>query len=520
MKKEEAKYKKFFLVMLSMVLLGGAASLVSPFFLQVWESKGIELSITRILFLMLVLTLSKAMTIILAIYREKFAKEYNKRNFKEMMAQYLNMDYDSIIQKGPANMLDRITKAVLNIYDYMTGDFIKIWSNIIVAVACLLFMAGINHFLALFLLLVWPVNYAGYRALNKELARRCLEMQKKTGEGYQEILSSIQQADYIKQCPDDNNLFQAMEPSLEKMYGSMASVNEYAQGVSRALGGVTEIVENFSLIYIVFLYVTSNANPFMLILSNIVLPLYFSSISAITNSNLTRQKFSTALKLQKEMEECAEPDGEKELPCVDTIQIDVNQLQIPGRTIRFDAHAVLKKGDIVQVCGESGTGKSTFAKALVKFRPVDTVWFNQININEVRNQDLRSRVEYLVQDTTIIKGTLRENLFLNKAWSENLEKKMAEDPILQSILKEKDFDTEIMENGANLSGGERQKIAVARALMTPVDVLILDEICSNIDRKAAEEIYDRIALNREDRITFIISHDELPKGLVNVRLNI
>ncbi len=90
---------------------------------------------------------------------------------------------------------------------------------------------------------------------------------------------------------------------------------------------------------------------------------------------------------------------------------------------------------------------------------------------------------------------------------------------MKSILQDKTMDTEILEAGANLSGGEKQKIAVARALKSEADVLILDEICSNIDKASSDEIYERIRREREKYITFIITHDELPEGLANVELN-
>lgn len=83
----------------------------------------------------------------------------------------------------------------------------------------------------------------------------------------------------------------------------------------------------------------------------------------------------------------------------------------------------------------------------------------------------------------------------------------------------KKLDDVILENGANLSGGEKQKIAIARALISNPDVLILDEVCSNIDAKVSNEIYSLIAAERCKRITILITHDKLPDGLVNKMIN-
>ena len=73
--------------------------------------------------------------------------------------------------------------------------------------------------------------------------------------------------------------------------------------------------------------------------------------------------------------------------------------------------------------------------------------------------------------------------------------------------------------GTNLSGGEKQKISFARSLLKNPDVLVLDEICSNIDKESTKEIYDYLDKTRAKRICFIISHDDLTSGLINVNIN-
>lgn len=92
--------------------------------------------------------------------------------------------------------------------------------------------------------------------------------------------------------------------------------------------------------------------------------------------------------------------------------------------------------------------------------------------------------------------------------------KFIKDPILRTILQTKTMDSQINENGTNLSGGEKQKIALARALYDEVDILILDEVTSNIDKESASDIYQRIVEIHYNKIIFIISHDELPTSIV------
>ena len=88
------------------------------------------------------------------------------------------------------------------------------------------------------------------------------------------------------------------------------------------------------------------------------------------------------------------------------------------------------------------------------------------------------------------------------------------------MLKRHGMDEEIEENGANLSGGEKQKIALARVLHRDVDVLILDEFTSNIDKETAKEMLDMVVKNGRDKILFIISHDDLPEKYATKEVNL
>lgn len=513
------KYQKFFTVMLIMILLSGISALLPSLFLQFWNTRQQFLSIQKILFLVLVITFSKVVGILLTIFREHYAREYNKKNFYSMLESSFQMDYDSILSMGPSNILDRIFTSVNHIYFYMTGDYIKIWSGIIIIIACLGIAASVNRWLAVLLFIMVPVNYVGYRLLNKELAKRSLELQKNTGEGFQEILSYSQQVDYIKQSADHNATLKTIASSVDKIYFSMARINVYAQSVSSALVGLNDLVQNFILMVIVYNFFIQNSGPYTLMLTSIILPLYFSNVSLIVGAKLNQNGFKTAQNFYQELLSHKEPDGDQSLSEITQIHLAVDELIINGKKIPFHAQANLDKGDIVQICGESGCGKSTFAKALLKFRPISQVSYNGIPIKKIKNHQLRSRIEYLSQNVPIVHGTLADNLFLNTKHTPETERSFMQEPLLQSIFSTKSMDSNILEGGANLSAGEKQKIALARVLNTNPDVLILDEVCSNIDREAAYSIYERLRQERHKRITFIISHDTLPKDLANIKIN-
>lgn len=513
------KYKKFFATMLLVAIIGSLAALIPPLFLQLWGRERAGLSPQRILLILGIILLSHALSVLFTLYRERFAKEYNKQNMRSMTQSILNMDYDALIAEGPVSLFEKAAMSVNSIYQFMTGDNIQIWSSLFVMAVSLTLIAIMSPLVALILLIMVPLNYFGYKLLNRSLARRSQSMQQDTSEGFQAIISRLQQIDYLKQSPSHTPFIQSLEPMLEQIYGSMARINEFAQSISLIFRALNDTARSLALIYMVYLFTLQAASPFSLILFTMLLPLYFDSVSVLTRVNLSRSNFDVALDFQKSLLGRAEKTGSQELAGINRLDLNVNGLSVPGKTLPFSAVASLKKGDIAWIKGASGSGKSTFAKALFGFRPVKGISYNALPIAEIHSASIRKHAEYLSQNVAIIKGSLRDNLFFNKQHTPEAEAWLLQEPILATLFNTNTLDSEILEGGANLSGGEKQKIALARALMTHQDMLVLDEICSNIDQNSADTIYRRINENRGERIALIISHDELPQGLANVVLN-
>ncbi|HPP31110.1 MAG TPA: ABC transporter ATP-binding protein [Soehngenia sp.] len=511
------KYKKFFITMFVLILFSSLSALLAPIFIQIWKTEGTQLSLEKIMFIVLLILISKCLTILFTVIRERFAKDYNKANFKRYLSQIFDMDYDCIIEKGPMNLLERASIAVNSIYTFMTTGYLQIYSSIVVAIVCLILIANINIVLSLIMLAAIPINYFGYKFLNNNLKKKSEEMQKQTGEGFQEILSYVQEVDYLKQLPDRDIIYAKLDNATEKIYGSMAKVNEYAQSMTVVLEGINEIIKILLLLLVVYDYSTANSGLFSIILVTMIFPLYFYNINIITNANIEKRNFDIAKEFEQELIANIEKDGHAHLDSIDEVDINIDQLKVKDMVLPFVASGKYKKGDIIRINGANGSGKSTFGKGLVKFRDLGNVKFNGIPIGDCSNVDVRKNVEYVVQNAPIINGTLKTNLLLT---AEGIDTKDLENnPFIKTILEKKTLDDEILANGANLSGGEKQKISFARALLSGPDVLILDEICSNIDKESRDDIYKYLHETRNERITFIISHDDLPEGLANHSIN-
>jgi ATP-binding cassette, subfamily B, bacterial len=173
----------------------------------------------------------------------------------------------------------------------------------------------------------------------------------------------------------------------------------------------------------------------------------------------------------------------------------------------------VNKGETIAFVGPSGSGKTTLMKLLVGlYRPLTgKILYNGIDENSIDFEDLRNQIGFVTQDTQLFSGTIRENLlFVNPAASESDVTDVLHKASCQNLLAraEKGLDTTIGEGGLKLSGGEKQRLSIARALLRKPKLLLFDEATSALDSLTEEEISDTIrSISLEgNQITILIAH--------------
>lgn len=177
--------------------------------------------------------------------------------------------------------------------------------------------------------------------------------------------------------------------------------------------------------------------------------------------------------------------------------------------IEFD----VKTGETIAFVGPSGSGKSTLVKLLVGlYSPVrGTINFNDSPSSQIRYNDLRRQIGFVTQDTQLFAGTIKENLLFVKSDAtdgdvmEALRKASCDQLINNSP---KGIDTVLGEGGMKLSGGEKQRISIARAILRKPRLLIFDEATSALDSLTEDEITHTIRKfsGSDERITILIAH--------------
>lgn len=251
-----------------------------------------------------------------------------------------------------------------------------------------------------------------------------------------------------------------------------------------------------------------------------VLMLSYSYFSAIRQLMSASHSALTAISAAGKVEEILQTDTSRpynpELPAdpehFDGIRMEHVSYGYEGRSRALqDVSLTIPRGSSVALVGLSGCGKSTAASLLMRFCDPDqgTIFIEGKEYRSVTPQQLRTNIAMVPQQVNLFSGTIRENLLIAdpNANDEKLKEALSEAG-LGSFLKmlPKGLDSDVGNAGAALSGGQRQKMGIARALLSEAQYMIFDEATSSVDPQSEREIWETIGRLSKTRTLIIISH--------------
>lgn len=200
---------------------------------------------------------------------------------------------------------------------------------------------------------------------------------------------------------------------------------------------------------------------------------------------------------------------------LETLEFDAVsfQHQTASRPAVDNIHFQVSRGETIAFVGPSGAGKTTLVKLLVGlYRPQQGhILYNGLREDEIETESLREKIGFVTQDAQLFSGSIRENLlFVNPSATDRECLDVIRQASVESLLAraDKGLDTVIGEGGVKVSGGEKQRLAIARALLRRPQLLIFDEATSSLDSLTEEEISNTIrevAISR-DTISILIAH--------------
>lgn len=209
------------------------------------------------------------------------------------------------------------------------------------------------------------------------------------------------------------------------------------------------------------------------------------------------------------------PSNPVALAKVDTLAFEnVSFKHLSGKTNALNSISfAVNNGETIAFVGPSGSGKTTLVKLLVGlYQPIEgEVFYNQTSGKDIDLDQLREKIGFVTQDTQLFSGTIRENLqFVKPGASDEDCMRVLQQAACQNLMAraDKGLDTVIGEGGVKVSGGEKQRLSIARALLRNPDILVFDEATSSLDSLTEEEITATIrdVSVLTSHVTILIAH--------------
>jgi ATP-binding cassette subfamily B protein len=446
-------------------------------------------------------------------------QKFGAKVFTDGLQHAMKLPYQEFEDQRSGETLSVLTKVRADVEKFMI-NFINILFGVIVGVVFVFVYA------ALFINWRIPVAYLiGIGVLTfitNKLSKKIKLIQKNiVGETTAlagSTTESLRNIELVKSLGLTNQEVERLNKNTYKILGLELKKVKRIRSISFVQGTMVNTLRQVILFILMWLIFHKEMDAGQLVTMQIFSFFIFGPLQEIGNILLSYREAEASLNnfdnLMKKTPEL-DPANPKKLGGIQTLSF--RNVSFKHRTashkaiddISFD----VRLGETVAFVGPSGSGKSTLMKLLVGlYRPQDgKILYNGLDETEIRFDALRNQIGFVTQDTNLFSGTIRENLlFVNPTATEAQVTEALQKASCTALLAraEKGLDTMIGEGGLKLSGGEKQRLSIARALLRNPHLLIFDEATSALDSLTEEEITNTIRdiSDLKDQITILIAH--------------
>ena len=447
----------------------------------------------------------------------KIAQRVSATIRKDLFTALQKLPLKYFDSNSSGDLMSRLTNDVDNINTTLSQSVTQLFSGIINVVGMLIAMLLLSPILTLIGMITVPLTFIATKILAKKTQRFFVKQQEELGSlnGYIEEMVSGQKG----------VLLFSEEEKVKEEFGE---INErltksaiIAQGVSSFMGPINNFINNISYLIISvaggYLILKGSAITvgvvfsFLLYMRNFTRP-----INEIMNLfNTIQSALAGAERVFEVIDEKQEKDKD------DAVNInnieghvelkDVTFSYTNGKEILKNVSLEARKGEVIAIVGPTGAGKTTIVNLLTKFYDIDSgeILIDGKNIDEITRESLRKTVAMVLQDTYLFSETVSENIRYGRLSASNEEViEAAKIADAHHFIKQlpQGYNTVLSDNGGNLSQGQRQLLAIARAILSNASILILDEATSSIDTRTEVLIQNAMLKLMEGKTTFVIAH--------------
>lgn len=337
------------------------------------------------------------------------------------------------------------------------------------------------------------------------------------------IYDSLRGVDEIIQYGYGEKRYKLVEESEDKLNLEAEKLRRL-EGIQKGItGGAILLFTLLMLVVSIWLNANGSIDFNGVLICTIIMTSSFGPLVALSNlSNNLSQTLASGERVLEILEEApVVEDITGKMPATNgNVKADNVTFSYEEELILKDIDMEFKKGQITGILGKSGSGKSTLLKLIMRFWETDKgkISIDDRDVNDINTEDLRDMQSYVTQETWLFNDTIGNNIKIAKPDASLEEvKKAAKKVNIADFIENlpKGYDTNIGELGDSLSGGEKQRIGVARAFLHDSNMIILDEPTSNLDSLNESYLLNSLENSSKDKTVILVSHRASTMGIAN-----
>jgi ATP-binding cassette subfamily B protein len=445
-------------------------------------------------------------------------QKFGAKLFTDGLKHAMRLPYQEFEDQRSGETLSILQKVRIDTEKFMTY-VVNILFTVIVGI---LFVAGFAFFIHWSLPLIYFTGILVLSVVTNLLSKKIKTIQKnivsETTSLAGATTESLRNIELVKSLGLTNQEVSRLNKNTYKILGLELSKVKRIRSISFLQGTIVNTLRQVILFMLMFFIYGKTMNAGDLVTMQIFSFFVFGPLQEIGNIILSyREAEASLINFHRLMEKAPEPQPAHVLHLGEIRKLEFKHVSFQHRTSPQKAinniSFTVQTGETIAFVGPSGAGKSTLMKLLVGlYRPQQgKILYNGLDENSINFDDLRNQIGFVTQDTQLFAGSIRENLsFVNPGASEDDLLDVMHKASCDNLLSrtEKGLDTMIGEGGLKLSGGEKQRLSIARALLRQPRLLIFDEATSSLDSLTEEEVTQTIrqVSSQRNQITILIAH--------------
>jgi len=446
------------------------------------------------------------------------AEEVKKTLQVHMLSSLINSDTQAIDKKHSGKFISNVTYDVTHITNLLTNAVLNLFKDSLTLLGLLFVMFYQNWKLSLIAIIMIPLASLSARTLGKRMSKVATEAQEKSG-----FLTT-----YLVELFKNHKLtkiFQKETYEMQRAENHLHQLKEKTKKIALVLVRLTPVMEILTGIMIATLIFYSGK---LIVKNEIDVNNFFSFLAAMM---LAYQPVRTLSSLNIVINQGLSAAA-RILPIIDTKnlindrkdakELDISNGNINLKNISFKYNSsednVLKNinldfkgGKMTSLVGHSGSGKSTILNLIPRFYDVQSgeITIDNQSIYNTKINSLRKHISLVSQETTLFDDTIKNNIkYANENASDEEIYEAAKLSYCEEFIEKlpNKYETLIGENGVRLSGGEKQRISIARAMLKKSSIILLDEATSSLDAETEKKIQDALKILTNNKTSIVIAH--------------